>query len=120
MHLKDDIQSEMRLITEKMDKINEANSNMPKLSTPFSHIRSPLKPKEELTNPLITDLSHQDNNQVLMKEEPQLKEWPTFIGEGEYDHMSFIKTIDMLQEDYAIADSLITARLHSLFVKSAK
>ncbi|MBW0587060.1 hypothetical protein O181_126775 [Austropuccinia psidii MF-1] len=120
MHLKDDIQSEIRLITDKMDKINEANSNMPKLSTPFSHIRSPVKPKEELTNPFITDLSHQDNNQVLMKEAPQLKEWPTFTGEGEYDHMSFIKTIDMLQEDYAIPDELITARLHSLFEKSAK
>ncbi|MBW0559382.1 hypothetical protein O181_099097 [Austropuccinia psidii MF-1] len=93
---------------------------MPKLSTPFSHIRSPVKPKEELTNPFITDLSHQDNNQVLMKEAPQLKEWPTFTGEGEYDHMSFIKTIDMLQEDYAIPDELITARLHSLFEKSAK
>ncbi|MBW0516328.1 hypothetical protein O181_056043 [Austropuccinia psidii MF-1] len=120
MNLKDDIQSEIRLITEKMDKINEANLNMPKLSTPFSHIRSPVKPKEELKNPFITDLSHQDNNQVLMKEAPQLKEWPTFTGEGEYDHMSFIKTIDMLQEDYAIPDELITARLHSLFEKSAK
>ncbi|MBW0561485.1 hypothetical protein O181_101200 [Austropuccinia psidii MF-1] len=55
-----------------------------------------------------------------MKEEPQLKEWPTFTGEGEYDHMSFIKTIDMLQEDYAIPDELITTRSHELFEKSAK
>ena len=31
MNLKDDIQSEIRLITEKMDKMNEANLNMPKL-----------------------------------------------------------------------------------------
>ncbi|MBW0559394.1 hypothetical protein O181_099109 [Austropuccinia psidii MF-1] len=120
MHLKDDIQSEIRLITEKMDKINEANSNMPKLSAPFSHIRSPVKTKEELKNPFITDLSHQDNNQVLMKEAHQLKEWPIFTGEGEYDHMSFIKTINMLQEDYAITDELITARLHSLVEKSGK
>ncbi|MBW0533087.1 hypothetical protein O181_072802 [Austropuccinia psidii MF-1] len=120
MHLKDDIQSEIRLITEKMDKINEANLNMPKLSTPFSHIRSTVKPKEELTHPFITDLCNQDNNQVLMKEAPQLKEWPTFTGEGEYDHMSFIKKIDMLQEDYAIPDELITARLHSPFEKSGK
>ncbi|MBW0577832.1 hypothetical protein O181_117547 [Austropuccinia psidii MF-1] len=93
---------------------------MPKLSTPFSHIRSPAKPKEELTNPYITESSNQDNNQVLMKEEPQLKEWPTIIGEGEYDHISLIKTSDMLQEDYAIPDELITARLHSMFEKSAK
>ncbi|MBW0566952.1 hypothetical protein O181_106667 [Austropuccinia psidii MF-1] len=73
MHLKDDIQRQIKLITDKMGKINEANSNMPKLSTPFSHIRSPVKPKQELTNPFITDLSHQDNNQVLMKEAPQSK-----------------------------------------------
>ncbi|MBW0535189.1 hypothetical protein O181_074904 [Austropuccinia psidii MF-1] len=110
MHLKDYIQSEIRLITEKLDKINEANLNIPKLSTTFSHIRSPVKPKEAITNALITDLIHKDNNQVLMKEAPQLKEWPTFTGEGEFDHMSFIKAIDMLQEDYAIADELITAR----------
>ncbi|MBW0521623.1 hypothetical protein O181_061338 [Austropuccinia psidii MF-1] len=71
MHLKDYIQSEISLITERMDRINEANSNMPKFSTPFSHIKSPVKPQEEWTNPSITDLSHQDNNQVLMKEAPQ-------------------------------------------------
>ncbi|MBW0480892.1 hypothetical protein O181_020607 [Austropuccinia psidii MF-1] len=35
----------------------------------------------------MTDLSHQDNNQVLIKEAPQLKEWPIFTGEGEYDHI---------------------------------
>ncbi|MBW0556962.1 hypothetical protein O181_096677 [Austropuccinia psidii MF-1] len=120
MHLKDDIQSEIRLITEKIHKINEANSDMPNLSTPFSHIQSPVEPKEELTNPFITYLSDQDNNQVLMKEAPQLKEWTTFTGEGEYDHISFIKTIDILHKDYAIPDEFITARLHSLFEKSAK
>ncbi|MBW0528460.1 hypothetical protein O181_068175 [Austropuccinia psidii MF-1] len=93
---------------------------MQTLSTPFSDMRSPVKPKEELTNSLITDLSHKDKNQVVMKEALQLKEWPTFTGEGEYDHMSFIKTIDMLQECYSIPDELITARLNSLFEKSAK
>ncbi|MBW0535224.1 hypothetical protein O181_074939 [Austropuccinia psidii MF-1] len=103
-----------------MDKINEASLNIPKLSTPFSHIRSPVKPKEEKTNTFITDLRQHNKNQVLMKDAPQLKEWPTFTGEGEYDHMSFIKTIDMLQEDHAITDELITSRLHSLFEKSAK
>ncbi|MBW0561590.1 hypothetical protein O181_101305 [Austropuccinia psidii MF-1] len=103
-----------------MDKINQANLNITKCSTPFSHIISPFKPKEEITNPFITNLSHQANNQVLIKEEPQLKERPTFIGEGEYDHMSFIRTIDILQEDYPIQDELITSRLHSLFMRSEK
>ncbi|MBW0504991.1 hypothetical protein O181_044706 [Austropuccinia psidii MF-1] len=115
-----DIQSEIRLIIDKMDKINVANLNMPNLSTPFSHIRIPVKPKEEMKNPFITDLSHQDNNQVLMKESPQLKELPTLTSEGGYDHMSFMKTIEMLKEDYAIPGELLTAILHSLFEKSAK
>ncbi|MBW0584551.1 hypothetical protein O181_124266 [Austropuccinia psidii MF-1] len=68
----------------------------------------------------MTDLSHKDNNQVLMKEAPQLKECPKFKGEGEYDHMSLIKTIYMLEEEYAIPGESITARLHSSFEKSAK
>ncbi|MBW0497251.1 hypothetical protein O181_036966 [Austropuccinia psidii MF-1] len=93
---------------------------MPKFSTPFSHIRSPVKPKEEISNPIRKDLSHQDNNQVLMKEAPQLKEWPKFTGEGEYDHMSLIKTIDILQEDYYIPDQLITERVNSLFEQYVK
>ncbi|MBW0475252.1 hypothetical protein O181_014967 [Austropuccinia psidii MF-1] len=91
---------------------------MPKLSTPFSQIRGPVKAKGEIPDPFITDLSHQDHNQVLMKEAPQIKEWPTFTGEGEYDHMSFLETIDMLQEGYSIPDELITTRLNSLFEKS--
>ncbi|MBW0551299.1 hypothetical protein O181_091014 [Austropuccinia psidii MF-1] len=93
---------------------------MPKLSTTYSHIRSCVKPKEEMTNPFITDLSHQDHNKVSRKEEPQLKEGPTFTGEGEYDHMSFIKTIDIVKEYYFIPDELITERSHSLFEKSAR
>ncbi|MBW0542673.1 hypothetical protein O181_082388 [Austropuccinia psidii MF-1] len=91
---------------------------MPRLSTPFSHIRSPIKPKEEMINPFITDLCHQENNQFLMKEAHQLKGFPTLTGEGEYDHMSIIKNIEMLQEDYAIPVELITTRSNSLFEKS--
>ncbi|MBW0516649.1 hypothetical protein O181_056364 [Austropuccinia psidii MF-1] len=98
-----------------MDKINESNLNIPNLTTTFSHIRIPIK-----ANPFITDLSHQDNNQVLMEEEPQLQEFPKLTGEGEYEHMSFIKTIDILKVDYAIPDILINSRLHSLFKKLEK
>ena len=35
----------MKTYSGDMDKIDEANLNMPKLSTPFSHKRSPIKPK---------------------------------------------------------------------------
>ncbi|MBW0545008.1 hypothetical protein O181_084723 [Austropuccinia psidii MF-1] len=54
------------------------------------------------------------------KEIPRLEEWPTFSGEGEYNHMEFMKTIDMFKEDFNIPDEYISARLHSLFTKSAK
>ncbi|MBW0504365.1 hypothetical protein O181_044080 [Austropuccinia psidii MF-1] len=91
MNLKDDIQSGIGLITDKKDEINEANLNMPKLPTPFSAIRSPIKQKEEMKNTFITDSRNQDSNQFLMKEACQLKEWPTLTGEGEYKNISFMK-----------------------------
>ena len=34
--------------------------------------------------------------------------------------MEFMKTIDMFKEDFNIPDEYISARLHSLFTKSAK
>ncbi|MBW0470484.1 hypothetical protein O181_010199 [Austropuccinia psidii MF-1] len=120
MNLKDDIKFEIKLITYKIEKINEANLNMPNLSTPFSHIRIPFKAKEEIQNPFITDFIHQDKSQILMKEVRQLQEWSKFTGEEKYDHMSFVKLIVMLKKDYAIQDEPITARLNSSLKKSAK
>ncbi|MBW0527465.1 hypothetical protein O181_067180 [Austropuccinia psidii MF-1] len=38
----------------------------------------------------------------------------------EYNHMEFIKKIDMFKEDSNIPDEYISARLHSSFTKSAK
>ncbi|MBW0526851.1 hypothetical protein O181_066566 [Austropuccinia psidii MF-1] len=93
---------------------------MPELSNPSFHIRIPVEPNEKMTNTFIKDLSHQDNNKVLMKEEPQLKKWEEFTGEGEYEHMPFIKTIDIFQEEYSIPDVLITERSHSSLEKSEK
>ncbi|MBW0522573.1 hypothetical protein O181_062288 [Austropuccinia psidii MF-1] len=54
------------------------------------------------------------------KDIPRLEEWPTFSGEGEYNHMELMKTIDMFKEDFNIPDEYISARLRSLFTKSAK
>ncbi|MBW0559389.1 hypothetical protein O181_099104 [Austropuccinia psidii MF-1] len=51
---------------------------------------------------------------------PRLEGWPTFSGEGEYNHMEFMKTIDTFKEDFSIPDEYISARLHSLFTKSEK
>ncbi|MBW0581569.1 hypothetical protein O181_121284, partial [Austropuccinia psidii MF-1] len=51
---------------------------------------------------------------------PRLEECPTFSGEGEYNHMEFMKRIDMFKEDFNIPDEYIIARLHSFFTKQAK
>ncbi|MBW0545185.1 hypothetical protein O181_084900 [Austropuccinia psidii MF-1] len=57
--------------------------------------------------------------QAPLKEVPKLKEWPHFSGEGEYDHMEFIRGIDMIKEDFELPERLVTARFNTLFTKSA-
>ncbi|MBW0533932.1 hypothetical protein O181_073647 [Austropuccinia psidii MF-1] len=55
--------------------------------------------------------------QELLKEVPKLKEWPHFSGEGEYEHMEFIRGIEMIKEDLELPDRLVKARLNTLFTK---
>ncbi|MBW0492642.1 hypothetical protein O181_032357 [Austropuccinia psidii MF-1] len=57
--------------------------------------------------------------QALLKEVPKLKEWPHFSGEGEYDHMKFIRGIDMIKEDFELPDRLVIERFNTLFTRSA-
>ncbi|MBW0584274.1 hypothetical protein O181_123989 [Austropuccinia psidii MF-1] len=57
--------------------------------------------------------------QACLKKVPKLKEWPHFSGEGEYDHMEFIRGIDMIKEDFELPDRLVTARFNTLFTRSA-
>ncbi|MBW0558179.1 hypothetical protein O181_097894 [Austropuccinia psidii MF-1] len=57
--------------------------------------------------------------QALLKEVPKHKEWPHFSGEGEYDHMEFIRGIDMMKEDFEFPEKLVTARFNTLFTRSA-
>ncbi|MBW0545810.1 hypothetical protein O181_085525 [Austropuccinia psidii MF-1] len=57
--------------------------------------------------------------QALLKEVAKRKEWPHFSGEGEYDHMEFIRGIDMIKEDFELPDRLVTARFNTLLTKSA-
>ncbi|MBW0514698.1 hypothetical protein O181_054413 [Austropuccinia psidii MF-1] len=57
--------------------------------------------------------------QALLKEVPKLKEWLHFSGEGEYDHMEFIRGIYIIKEDSELPDRLVTARFNTLFTRSA-
>ncbi|MBW0555137.1 hypothetical protein O181_094852 [Austropuccinia psidii MF-1] len=59
-------------------------------------------------------------NFISTKNIPKLEEWPTFSGEGEYNHSEFIRTIDMLQEYFHILDEIIVGKLHSMFTRTAK
>ncbi|MBW0559979.1 hypothetical protein O181_099694 [Austropuccinia psidii MF-1] len=59
-------------------------------------------------------------NSISAKDIPKLEDWSTFSGEGEYNHIKFIRTIDMFQEDFHIPDEIIVGKLHSLFTKTAK
>ncbi|MBW0580335.1 hypothetical protein O181_120050 [Austropuccinia psidii MF-1] len=53
-------------------------------------------------------------NAICSKDIPKLEEWTTFSGEREYNHIEFIRTIDMFQEDFQIPDEDIVGKLHSV------
>ncbi|MBW0541997.1 hypothetical protein O181_081712 [Austropuccinia psidii MF-1] len=59
-------------------------------------------------------------NPVCAKDIPKLEEWPRFSGEGEYNHIKLIRTIDLLKEDFHITDEIIVGKLHSFFTRTAK
>ncbi|MBW0563441.1 hypothetical protein O181_103156 [Austropuccinia psidii MF-1] len=59
-------------------------------------------------------------NVISAKNIPKLEEWPTFSGEAEHNHIEFIRTINMLQDDDYIPDEIIVGKLHSLFSRTAK
>ena len=46
---------------------------------------------------------------------PPIQEWPKFSGEGEYDHVSFIKYIDHILQAYQLPENVIIVRLPRLF-----
>ncbi|MBW0524839.1 hypothetical protein O181_064554 [Austropuccinia psidii MF-1] len=55
--------------------------------------------------------------QALLKEVPKLKEWPHLSSEGEYDHMEFIRGIEMIKEDFELPDRWVTAILNTLLAR---
>ncbi|MBW0583430.1 hypothetical protein O181_123145, partial [Austropuccinia psidii MF-1] len=103
--LKDEIISNV----EQIHKYYEPH--IPRLSTPLTEEK--LSVKGSFT-PLLGE------NVISAKVIPKLEEWPTFSGEGEYKHIEFIRTIDMLQEDFNIPDEIIVGKLHCLYTKTPK
>ncbi|MBW0507922.1 hypothetical protein O181_047637 [Austropuccinia psidii MF-1] len=85
--------------------------HMPRNSTPFTEEK--LSVKGSLTPFLGENII---SEKYILKSE----EWPKFSGEGEYNHIELIRTIDMLQEDLNIPDEIIVGKLQSLFTRTAK
>ncbi|MBW0561233.1 hypothetical protein O181_100948 [Austropuccinia psidii MF-1] len=75
----------------------------------------------QLKNELSTSFHNSEPlmGQALLKAVPKLKEWPHFSGKEEYDHMKFIRGIDMIEENFELPDRLVTARFNTLFTRSA-
>ncbi|MBW0466983.1 hypothetical protein O181_006698 [Austropuccinia psidii MF-1] len=99
------------------------------MSTPLNQNEGTIIPKpqvmdlenSQLTNEFSTSFHNLDLSmgQALLKEVQKLKEWPHFSGEGEYDHMEFIRGIDMIKKDFELPDRLVKARFNTLFTRSA-
>ncbi|MBW0497020.1 hypothetical protein O181_036735 [Austropuccinia psidii MF-1] len=84
---------------------------MPRHSTPLTEE----KPSDKgISTPFLGE------NSISERDIPKLEEWPTFSGEGEYNHIEFIRTIDMFQRDFHIPDEIIVGKLHSIFTRTAK
>ncbi|MBW0532664.1 hypothetical protein O181_072379 [Austropuccinia psidii MF-1] len=114
-HLAKSDSERQKLKNEIIANVEQIHENyephMPRHSTPLNEEKRSVK--ESLTTFL-------GENVISAKDIPKLKEWPTFSVEGEYNHIEFIQTIDMLQEDFHIPDEIIVEKLHSLFTRTAK
>ncbi|MBW0505583.1 hypothetical protein O181_045298 [Austropuccinia psidii MF-1] len=112
-----------------MNDIEHILNTLPRMSKPLNQNEGTRIPNPQVLYPnnsqLKNELSTSFHNleplmgQALLKEVPKLKEWPHFSGEGEYDHMEFIRGIDIIREDFELPDRLVTARLNTFFTKSA-
>ncbi|MBW0568151.1 hypothetical protein O181_107866 [Austropuccinia psidii MF-1] len=94
---------------EKIHKNYEPH--MPRHSTPFTEEKISVKGS---FTPFLGE------NVISARDIPKLEEWPTSSGEGEYNHIELIRTIDMFQEELNIPDEIIVGKLHCLFTRTAK
>ncbi|MBW0581527.1 hypothetical protein O181_121242, partial [Austropuccinia psidii MF-1] len=91
LEMKEDIQSSINNISLK--------NEFPKQSTPIID-GNVLNVNNHLhhTIPSNAELETACNFEDI----PKLEEWPTFSGEGEYNYMEYMKTIDTFKEDFSI------------------
>ncbi|MBW0552456.1 hypothetical protein O181_092171 [Austropuccinia psidii MF-1] len=114
-HLEKADSKRQKLKNEIIANVEQIHKNyephIPRNSTPLTEEKPSVKGS---LNPFLGE------NPICAKDIPKLEEWPTFSGEGEYNHIEFIRRIDMLQEDFHILAEIIVGKLHSLFTRAAK
>ncbi|MBW0479325.1 hypothetical protein O181_019040 [Austropuccinia psidii MF-1] len=95
-----------------MNDIEQLLKTLPRISTPLNRNESAGMP-----NPQALDVEYswlkkefstcfhnleQSMGQEPFKEVPNLKQWPHFSGEGEYDHMESIRGIEIIEDDFEL------------------
>ncbi|MBW0491948.1 hypothetical protein O181_031663 [Austropuccinia psidii MF-1] len=118
-----------RCSNSKMNDIEQILNTLPRMSTPLNQNEGTRIPNPQVLDPdnsqLKNELSTSFHNlepsmgQARSQESPKLKEWPHVSGEEEYDHMEFIRGIDMIKEDFELPYRLVTATFNTLFTRSA-
>ncbi|MBW0554218.1 hypothetical protein O181_093933 [Austropuccinia psidii MF-1] len=99
-----------RISNSKMNDIEQILNTLPRMSTPLNQNEGTRTPNPQVLDPDNSQLKNElstsfhklrpSMGQKPLKEVPKLKEWPHFSGEGEYDHMEFMRGIDMIKEDF--------------------
>ncbi|MBW0566310.1 hypothetical protein O181_106025 [Austropuccinia psidii MF-1] len=116
--LQHELRNTQRCDNSKMNNFEQLLNTLPRISTPVNQNEGTGIPdpqvldieNSQLKNGFSTSFHKLEPSmgQALLKEVPKLKEWPHFSGEGEYDHMEFIRGIDMIKEDFELPDRLVT------------
>ncbi|MBW0507618.1 hypothetical protein O181_047333 [Austropuccinia psidii MF-1] len=85
--------------------------HIPRHSTPFTEEKTSVK---GILTLFLGEIP------ICVKDIPKLEEWTTFSGEGEYNHIEFIRSVYILKEDFHLPDEIIVGKLHYLFTRTAK
>ncbi|MBW0535526.1 hypothetical protein O181_075241 [Austropuccinia psidii MF-1] len=106
--LQHELRNFQRCKNSKMNDIKQLLHTLPRMSTPLNQNEGTRIPNSQvfqvensqLKNEFYTSFHNLEPSmgQALLKEVTKLKEWPHSSGEGEFDHMELIRSIDMIKE----------------------
>ena len=122
------IKMEQQILSDKLDNILLSNkfqpepsvpTELPSVKTDQAIIPQPIKSNESVISGNTSLEIEKEVRQQMLASIPKTSEWPTFTGEGEYDHTEFIEWIDTLKSDIDLHDRIIVSRLNLLLKNSA-